>query len=92
MCVSERERQRNTTNWHAYDFCAMGRLQLVGSLKRKDSFANDPYERDYISKKRPILLRSLLIVATPYGVCEKKYSNGCVCEREGGHSKVYVWV
>jgi len=26
----------------------------------------EPYKRDYILQKRPIILRSLLIVATPY--------------------------
>jgi len=41
-------------------------LRLVGSLKLQDSFAKEPYERDYILQKRPIILRSLLIIATPY--------------------------
>ena len=27
--------------------------------------AKEPYKRDYIQQKRPIILRSLLIVATP---------------------------
>jgi len=40
---------------------AMGWLRLVGSLK----FAKEPYRRDYILQKRPMILRSLLIVATP---------------------------
>jgi len=31
-------------------------------------FAKEPYNRDYILQKRPIILRSLLIVATPYGL------------------------
>jgi len=30
------------------------------------SFAKEPYKRDDILEKRPVLLRSLLIVATPY--------------------------
>jgi len=30
------------------------------------SFAKEPYKRDHILHKRPIILRSLLIVATPY--------------------------
>jgi len=30
------------------------------------SFAKEPYKRDDILQKRPIILRSLLIVATPY--------------------------
>jgi len=41
-------------------------LRLVGSLKLYFSFAKEPYERDDILQKRPIILRSLLIVATPY--------------------------
>jgi len=44
----------------------VGRLRLVGSLKLQVSFAKEPYERDDILQKRPMLLRSLLIVATPY--------------------------
>ena len=34
--------------------------------KRFVSFAKELYTRDYILQKRPIILRSLLIVATPY--------------------------
>jgi len=44
----------------------MGWLRLVGSLKLWVSFAKEPYKRDYILQKRPVILRSLLIVATPY--------------------------
>jgi len=43
----------------------MGWLRLVGSLKLWVAFAKEPYKRDYILQKRPIILRSLLIVATP---------------------------
>ena len=46
----------------------MGWLRLVDSLKLYVSFAKEPYKRDYILQKRPIILRSLLIVATPYVV------------------------
>ena len=46
----------------------MGWLQLVGSLKLQVSFAKEPYKRDYILKRRPMILRSLLIVATPYQI------------------------
>ena len=42
----------------------MGWLRLVGSLKLQVSFAKKPYKRDDILQKRPIILRSLLIVAT----------------------------
>ena len=44
----------------------MGWLRLVDSLKSKVSFAKEPYKRDYILQKRPMILRSLLIVAIPY--------------------------
>jgi len=41
-------------------------LQRVGSLKLQVSFAKEPYKRDDILQKRPIILRSLLIIAIPY--------------------------
>jgi len=44
----------------------MGWLRLVGSLKSLVSSAKEPYERDDILQKRPVILRSLLMVATPY--------------------------
>ena len=46
----------------------MGRLRLVGSLKLQVTFAKEPYNRDYILQKRMIILRSLLIIATPYQI------------------------
>ena len=48
--------------------CVMGWLRLVGSLKLQVSFAKEPYKREYILQKRPIILRSLLIVATPFHI------------------------
>ena len=42
-------------------------LRLVCSLKLQVFFAKEPYKRDYILQNSPILLRSLLSVATPYG-------------------------
>ena len=50
-------------------FFAMWWLRLVGASKLKFPFAKEPYKRDYILRKRPIILRSLLIVATPYKTC-----------------------
>jgi len=44
----------------------MGWLRWVGSLKVKISNANKPYKRHDILPKRPVILRSLLIVAIPY--------------------------
>jgi len=53
----------------------MGCLQLVGSLKLQVSFAKEPYKTDDILQKRPMILRSLLIVAAPYRyIC---YANSC---------------
>ena len=44
----------------------MGRLRLVGSLKLQDSFAEYSLFHRALLQKRPIILRSLLIVATPH--------------------------
>ena len=44
----------------------MGWLRLVGSLKLQVSFAEYRLFYRALSQKRPIILRSLLIVATPY--------------------------
>ena len=46
--------------------CAMGWLWLVGSIKLQVSFAKEPYKRDNILQKRPVILSILLTVATPY--------------------------
>ena len=43
----------------------MGLLRLVGSLKLQVFFAKESHKRDDILQKRPIILRSLLCVATP---------------------------
>jgi len=45
---------------------AMGWLPIVGSLQSQVSFAKEPYKRDYIVQQRPLIWRSLLLVATPY--------------------------
>ena len=56
-------------SWHCSHLHShMGWLRLVGSLKTQVSFAKEPYKRDYILQKRPILLRSLLIIATPWSI------------------------
>jgi len=52
---------------YIYDLlAAMGWLRSVGSLKLYVSFAREPYKRDDILQKRPMILRRQLIVATPY--------------------------
>jgi len=50
-----RDTDRKTASW---------RMSLVGSLKLYVSFAKEPYKRDVILQKRPVILRRLLIVAT----------------------------
>jgi len=60
----------------------MGWLRLVGSLKIQVSFSKEPYKRDYILQKRPIFLRSLLIiyVCVPCcSSCNTIYICVCVC-------------
>jgi len=47
-------------------FRLLGWLQLVGSIKLLVSCAKEPYKRDNILQKRPIILSILLTVATPY--------------------------
>jgi len=54
---------------HDNESC-MGWLRWVGSLKLQVSFVKEPYERDDILPKRPISLKSLLIIATPYHECK----------------------
>jgi len=46
----------------------MGWLHLVGSIKLQVCFAKEPYKRDDILQKRPIIESILLTVATPYMV------------------------
>jgi len=48
----------------------MGWLRLAGSLKTQVFFAKEPYKRAYILQKRPIFLRSLLIITTPYATID----------------------
>jgi len=44
----------------------MGWLQLVGSFKLRVSFAEYRHFNRALLQKRPMIVRSLLIVATPY--------------------------
>jgi len=44
----------------------MGWLRLLGSLELWVFLAKKPYKRDCILQKIHLILRSLLIVATPY--------------------------
>jgi len=57
--------QKNDAGW----------LRLVGSFKLQVSFAKEPYKKDDILQKRPIILRSLLLVATPYPKWSSEWSS-----------------
>ena len=58
----------------------MGWLRLVGSLKLQVTFAKEPHKREHILQKRRIILRSLLIVATPYTYIQRGiHIYNCVC-------------
>ena len=63
----------------------MGWPRLVGSLKLQVSLAKEPYERDDILQKRPVMLRSLRIVATPYYECDAYVHNRAVQNLWGGY-------
>jgi len=54
----------------------MGWLRLVDSSKLQVSCPKEPSKRDDILQMRPIILRSLLIVTTPYcgHVCAYQWS------------------
>ena len=53
-------------DWRVVSWSHMGWLRRVDSFKLYVSFAKEPYKRDHILQKRPVILRSLLIVATTY--------------------------
>ena len=61
---------------HSHRYIHMGWLWLVGSIKLQVSFAKEPYTRDNILQKRPIILSILLTVATPY-----RYIQECILAR-----------
>ena len=59
----------------------MGWLRFLGSSKLEISLAKEPCKRDDILHKRPISLRSLLIVATQYGDTRTFTIIGLFCKR-----------
>ena len=83
MCVSN-------SSAHTHKSPPMGWLRLVGSLKLQVSFAE--YRLFYRAplQKRPIILRSLLIVATPYPFSLALWA--CVYVRQGDTVDVYMCV
>jgi len=64
------------------DTCILGVAMTSRLLKITGLFCKTAYKRDYILQKRPVILRSLLVVATPYHtwfihLCDVTHS--CVC-------------
>jgi len=71
----------------------MGWLRLVSSIKLQVSFAKEPYKRDYILQKRPVILSILLPVATPCArmqELEKESERKSEIARE--HARVCFWL
>ena len=61
ICI-KRETERN---YEGQELCTlMGWLRLVGFLKSEVFFAKEPCKRDDILQRRPMILRSLVIIAT----------------------------
>ena len=63
--IATHQRVMTSTSHVTVSYLHMGWLRLVGSLKLKVFFAKGPYKRDDILQKRPMILRSPLIMATP---------------------------
>jgi len=76
MCVTWRCR---ICTWLCYDDTPYGvatissLLEIIGLFCKKE-----PWKRDYILQKRPITLRSLLIVATPYRIWTSRFTHASV--------------
>jgi len=62
----------------------MGWLWLVGSIQLYVPFAKEPYKRDYILQKRPIISSILLTVATPYHM-RMPHMNACMLHMNALH-------
>ena len=61
----KREKKDFSVPWSILICMGLFYLDLYQNRSRL-SFAKEPYKRDYILQKRPIFLRSLLLIATPY--------------------------
>ena len=67
LCSLVGTRCRTSVTTVTYSICGYGVATISRLLKIIGLFfAKEPYKRDYILQKRPRILRSLLIVATPY--------------------------
>ena len=68
----------------------MGWLRLVGFLKLQVSFAEYHLFYRALLQKRPIILRSLLVVATPYGNARNPGTYTCICMNV--YTSVYIYM
>jgi len=73
FCKRELLSQKLVVKIHSPKSADMAWLRLVGSIKLQVSFAKEPYKRDDILQKRPVILSILLTVATPYVVVHSKF-------------------
>ena len=69
--------------WIVHTCVNMGWLRWVSFLKLQASFAEYPLFYRALLKKRPIILRGLLIVATPY--------QWVTCQTWMSHHNTYEW-
>ena len=93
MCVSyihaTVSSHKNDTR-HTSNEVYMGWLRLVGSLKLQVSFAEYRLFYRALLQKRPIILKSLLLVATPYLYTSHMHS--CVCRTTMCAAYIHVCV
>ena len=76
---------------HATDLI-MGWLRLIGCFKLWVSFVKEPYKSDDILQKRPIIWRSMLIVATPYCTqADWLFPRGTITHSSVWHFRLSLW-
>ena len=63
-------------HWYTHGVATISRLLKITGIQ---VFAKEPYKRDDILRNRPVILRSLLLVATPYLVYVPVYLYLCIC-------------
>jgi len=85
-----RSRHKSFTRTHLRHKTHMGWLWLVGSWNQQVSFAKEPYKRDYVLQKRPIISRSLLIVATPHTHTHTRTQTQAHKHAEKSHSVLWT--
>ena len=85
-----RSRYKSFTRTHLRHKTHMGWLWLVGSWNQQVSFAKEPYKRDYVLQKRPVISRSLLIVATQHTHTHTRTQTHAHKHAEKSHSVLWT--